>query len=188
MIRPPRPRLAPRRSIAGLCLARPAWLAPPIQVALVLGGLFFPRFALADIAPPDSCTAPGQPCNNAGASSNQPGVCTMTTCSRSMPGPDGGLVAMPYDCDRCHVTPTVDAGTDAAASGTGGADGAGADAAASTGGASGAPDAGAGTRTSGSGCAVAPAASSPAITLGWSLGLVAILTLRRRPSVRRRPR
>jgi hypothetical protein len=60
--------------------------------------------ARADIAPPDACTAPGQPCSNAGASHNQVGSCTTTTCSRVMPLSDGGTMITTYSCNLCQVS------------------------------------------------------------------------------------
>jgi MYXO-CTERM domain-containing protein len=94
--------------------------------------------ARADLAPPDSCSSPGQPCQNAGAAYNQSGTCTAATCQRSVPNADGGLTSMSYACDVCQ------------AMGTGGGSGTG------TGGSTGAAGAPAHTGGGSSGCAVAP--------------------------------
>lgn len=64
--------------------------------------------ARADIPPPDACTSPDQPCQNAGAQHNQAGTCTATTCTRTLPNGDGGTTTMTYDCNLCR---TVDGGT-----------------------------------------------------------------------------
>jgi MYXO-CTERM domain-containing protein len=57
--------------------------------------------ARADVAPPDSCTSPGQPCQNAGPQYDSPGTCLTATCTRQVPAPDGGTMSMDYDCNRC---------------------------------------------------------------------------------------
>jgi hypothetical protein len=60
--------------------------------------------ALADVAPPDGCTAgAGTACNNAGPSANQPGICTASTCPHTGPGPDGGIVTTENPCVLCQV-------------------------------------------------------------------------------------
>lgn len=74
-----------------------------------------PRPARADIPPPDACTAPGQPCNNAGPSHDQAGTCTESTCTKTVPSADGGTMQMMYACNLCKVSGT---------GGTGGAGGA----------------------------------------------------------------
>jgi len=64
--------------------------------------------ARADVPPPDLCTSPGQPCQNAGTQYNQSGTCTATTCTKTLPNGDGGTTTMTYDCNLCR---TVDGGT-----------------------------------------------------------------------------
>src|SRR5689334_9872357 len=64
--------------------------------------------ARADVPPPDLCTSPGQPCQNAGPQNNQAGTCTATTCMKTIPDGDGGTTTMTYDCSLCR---TVDGGT-----------------------------------------------------------------------------
>ena len=64
--------------------------------------------ARADVPPPDLCTSPGQPCQNAGAQYNSPGTCVATTCTKQVPAPDGGMMPMTYDCNLCKAP---DAGT-----------------------------------------------------------------------------
>ena len=60
--------------------------------------------ARADVPPPDLCTSPGQPCQNAGAQNNQTGICMATTCMKTVPGADGGTTTMTYDCNLCRMT------------------------------------------------------------------------------------
>ena len=60
--------------------------------------------ARADVPPPDLCTSPGQPCQNAGAQYNQAGTCTATTCTKTIPNADGGTTTMTYDCNLCQTT------------------------------------------------------------------------------------
>ena len=57
--------------------------------------------ANADVPPPDLCTSPGQPCQNAGPQYDSPGTCAATTCTKQVPGPDGGMMSMTYDCNLC---------------------------------------------------------------------------------------
>jgi hypothetical protein len=64
--------------------------------------------AFADVPPPDLCTSPGQPCQNAGAQFDQAGTCVATTCMKTVPTGDGGATTMTYDCNLCR---TVDGGT-----------------------------------------------------------------------------
>jgi hypothetical protein len=64
--------------------------------------------ARADVPPPDLCTSPGQPCQNAGPQYNQAGTCMATTCTKTLPNGDGGTTTMTYDCNLCR---TVDGGT-----------------------------------------------------------------------------
>jgi hypothetical protein len=75
--------------------------------------------ARADLAPPDSCTAPGQPCMTAGPQFDQAGTCVAMTCTKQVPAPDGGMTTMTYDCHRCT------AGGAGGANGSGGATGTG---------------------------------------------------------------
>ena len=80
--------------------------------------------ARADVAPPDSCTSPGQPCQNAGPQYDSPGSCVATTCTRQVPAPDGGMMPMTYDCNRCTANPS--SGSSGCALAPTGGDGAGA--------------------------------------------------------------
>src|SRR5207248_514623 len=126
--------------------------------------------ARADLAPPDACTAPGQPCQNGGDQHNQPGTCVVTTCTKQVPTADGGLMPMTYDCDRCFAV--LDGGN---GGGTGGA---------SSGGGSGT---GGSSKTSSgsSGCAVAPAGGERTHAAGMILLFAALMlaVARRRTSV-----
>jgi len=120
--------------------------------------------ARADVPPPDSCTAPGQPCMTAGPQFDAAGTCVATTCTKQVPAPDGGTTSMTYDCNRC---------TAGGAGGTGGA----------SGGAAGSTSPSSGS----SGCAVAPErgdGGSLAETLAMSFmaGLM-LLAARRRNAV-----
>ena len=54
--------------------------------------------ARADIPPPDACTTAGQPCSNAGPSANQPGMCTASKCTKTLPNGDGGFTTTERDC------------------------------------------------------------------------------------------
>lgn len=72
--------------------------------------------ARADVPPPDLCTSPGQPCQNAGAQNNQGGTCMATTCTKTVPGADGGTTTMTYDCNVCRMT---DGGTTGGGSSSG---------------------------------------------------------------------
>jgi MYXO-CTERM domain-containing protein len=85
------------RTLAFLSVA--AWLA---TVAIGVNR------ARADVPPPDLCTSPGQPCQNAGPQNNQAGTCVATTCTKTVPTGDGGTTTMTYDCNLCR---TPDAGT-----------------------------------------------------------------------------
>src|SRR5213078_4026285 len=87
-----------------------------IAAALLLG---VAGVARADIAPGDVCSAPGQPCHTAGPAFDQPGACVMTTCTRSVPGPDGGVTTMEYACSRCLPEGMGGAGGSAGAGGGG---------------------------------------------------------------------
>jgi hypothetical protein len=85
------------RTLAFLSVA--AWLATAAVGA---------NRARADVPPPDLCTSPGQPCQNAGAQYNQAGTCVATTCTKTAPTGDGGTTTVSYDCDLCRK---VDGGT-----------------------------------------------------------------------------
>ncbi len=80
------------RTLAFLSVA--VWLA-----TIAVGG----NRARADVPPPDLCTSPGQPCQNAGAQHNQAGTCMTTTCMRTVPTGDGGTTTMTYDCNLCRM-------------------------------------------------------------------------------------
>lgn len=174
-------------------------------VLLVVG---FGGAALADLAPPQICTAPGQPCDKAGPSANQPGTCTASTCERSAPLPDGGRGTMTYACNLCTPsaadggagdasvvqdgavgtggTGTGGAGTGGAGAATGGTSGTGGAAGQSgTGGATGtggrAADAGTDQRSNGSGCAIAARpVGDPPFLLVVVAGLMLFVRSRRR--------
>ena len=81
-----------------------------LLVTLALVGLTAGR-ARADIAPPDRCNgSAGAPCSNAGPSYNSPGVCSVDTCSRTLPPVGGGApMTMTYACMTCKVA-SVDGG------------------------------------------------------------------------------
>lgn len=132
------------------------------------------RNARADLAPPDMCTAPGQPCLNAPPTYNVSGTCVATTCTRNVPT-DGGMMSMTYDCNRCKA-PSDGGGGSGGASGTGGAGG-GTDAA----------NDGKGTKEN-SGCSIAPGAdrlTDGLATLALAAGFGA--AARRRRQSQRRP-
>jgi hypothetical protein len=93
----------------------------PALLAFAL--LTAPAAVRADIAPPDGCAgAEGAACNNAGPSYSAPGVCTTSTCSRTLPPamPGGQPQTMQYDCKLCKPKAAADATSD-----TGKADGGG---------------------------------------------------------------
>jgi hypothetical protein len=118
--------------------------------------------ARADIPPPDACTAPGQPCTNAGAGHDQGGTCTMSTCTKTVPSPDGGTMSMSYACNLCQV---AQGGSGGAGGGTGS-------------GGAGAPKP---PPSKDSGCALGggiPAGSSEAVLVG--AGLLGLFQARRR--------
>lgn len=107
--------------------------------------------ARADVAPPDSCTSPGQPCQNAGPQFDGAGTCVAGTCTKQVPAPDGGTMSMTYDCNRC----TANGG--AGGSGTG---------------------ATSGSSSQSSGCALAPTGgdkngAAPAVLLIATLAFIA---------------
>ena len=130
--------------------------------------------ARADLAPPDSCSSPGQPCQNAGAAYNQAGSCVATTCTKQVRSSDGGLTPMTYSCNACELSGA--AGSGGAATGSGGvATGSG-----------GSGTGGTPSHTSGgsSGCAVGGKAGGGDLTAVIALGLVGLaLISRRRTSV-----
>jgi MYXO-CTERM domain-containing protein len=64
-----------------------AFLLIAVSLAIVTVGA---NRARADVPPPDLCTSPGQPCQNAGANANQAGTCMATTCTKTIPDGDGG--------------------------------------------------------------------------------------------------
>jgi len=130
--------------------------------------------ARADLAPPDSCSSPGQPCQNAGAAYNQAGSCVATTCTKQVRSSDGGLTPMTYSCNACELSGA--AGSGGVATGSGGvATGSG-----------GSGTGGTPSHTSGgsSGCAVGGKAGGGDLTAVIALGLVGLaLISRRRTSV-----
>jgi len=151
--------------------------------------------ARADLAPPDSCSSPGQPCQNAGAAYNQAGSCVATTCTKQVRSSDGGLTPMTYSCNACELSGATGSGGAAtgsggAATGSGGAaTGSGGVATGSGGVATGSGGSGTGgtpSHTSGgsSGCAVGGKAGGGDLTAVIALGLVGLaLISRRRTSV-----
>jgi MYXO-CTERM domain-containing protein len=120
--------------------------------------------ARADIPPPDLCTSPGQPCQNAGPQYDSPGTCVATTCTKQVLGPDGGRMPMTYDCNLC------------AANGGAGGGGAGGGGAGGAGGSTSHPSSGS------SGCALAPTGSDGAGAAVLLMGLL-VVTARRRKSI-----
>jgi MYXO-CTERM domain-containing protein len=140
--------------------------------------------ARADLAPPDTCTSPGQPCQNAGSQYDQAGTCASTTCTKSVRGPDGGLTPMTYACNVCQPSGAGGAGASGhpgGSTGTGGAAGASGQTGGSTG------TGGAATSTSGgsSGCAIAGGGADPGA--GGLLALIGLglVVARRRRDVAR---
>jgi uncharacterized protein (TIGR03382 family) len=151
--------------------------------------------ARADVAPPDTCTAPGQPCQNAGpAPYTNPGTCAAATCLRSVPNADGGRTSMSYDCTLCQPTGTGGSGGTAGSGATGGSGGSaatgGSGGSSATGGSDGTATGGAPPGTGGSSvhtgggssCSIAPGQSSGdasgALAVLGAIGLA--LALRRR--------
>jgi MYXO-CTERM domain-containing protein len=117
--------------------------------------------ARADIAPPDSCSSPGQPCQNAGSAYNEAGSCVATTCTKQVRTADGGLSPMTYSCNLCQIP----------GSGGSGGTGTGGSTSHSSGGSS-------------SGCAVAGKRGGGDATAVVALGLVGLaLVSRRRTSI-----
>ncbi|MFL5304205.1 MAG: hypothetical protein ACJ8F1_03280 [Polyangia bacterium] len=166
-----------------------------VFVAIAASGLS----ARADVPPADQCTAPGQPCQNAGAVTGpgQPGTCVAATCIKTMRSADGGFTYMPYDCHRCEAPDggtTGGGGAAGAAGGTAGAAGGTAGAAGGTAGATatgGTIGSGGSSSTGGTGSKTMPGSSSGCAVAGLparrgaaagalSLALLTILLRRRR--------
>jgi hypothetical protein len=154
--------------------------------------------ARADLAPPQGCTAPGQPCDNAGPAANLAGVCATSTCNRRLPSTDGSIAIMAYPCNLCQVAGVDGSAGGSGGSGTGGAStgggGSGSGGSVSgTGGAAGAdagtPDASTSTPSrKSSGCAVVPdGLVAPLATRAASLWIAggALLAASRRSANRR---
>lgn len=142
-----------------------------VVVVLALSG---GREAWADIPPPDSCTAPGQPCNNAGPPFSQAGTCTASTCTRTVPAPDGGTMLMSYTCNLCKISGTGGTGGGGGAAGGGGGGSGGTDG-------GGAPDGGTASSSKGCGCSVGdPAAGGGVGRMLILVGLLGFLHSRRR--------
>ena len=149
---------------------------------LVTGG----GVARADIAPPDSCSSPGQPCQNAGTGYNQAGSCVATTCTKQVRSSDGGLTPMTYSCDVCQASgASGSGGTGTGGSGPGGSSGTGTGGS-GPGGSSGTGTGGAPSHSSSgsSGCTVAGNAGGGDAASMIALGLLGLaLGSRRRTSV-----
>ena len=79
--------------------------------------------ARADVAPPDSCTTPGQPCTNAGPQFDQAGTCVTATCTKQVPAPTGGTMSMTYDCNHCAAGGAAGDGAGGSGGGSGGSAG-----------------------------------------------------------------
>src|SRR4051812_47323662 len=95
----------------GAITGSPAAIHPRQENPMRLGSISFLMLvavlagaapARADIAPPDACTSPGQPCSNVMTLAS--GTCTTATCSRVVPDGDGGTTTMSYTCMRCVPT------------------------------------------------------------------------------------
>lgn len=63
--------------------------------------LFVAESASADVPPPDNCTTAGTTCSNAPPDYKTAGTCKASTCHKGVPGPDGGITTVPYDCLLC---------------------------------------------------------------------------------------
>jgi len=143
-------------------------------VAVLVGGtLWTAGAAWADVAPRDACTSPGQPCQVAGPTFDQPGTCQTVTCTRVLPDGDGGMMTTTYACNRCFGGGGAggNIGTGGAGGHGGGAGGVGGGAAgaggSATGGAGGSATGGAG---GGAGGGSAGAGGSPTATGGAAGG------------------
>ena len=148
--------------------------------------------ARADIAPPDSCSSPGQPCQNAGTGYNQAGTCVATTCTKQVRSSDGGLTPMTYSCNACQPSGAGgSSGTGTGGSGGTTATGTGGTTAAGTGGTTATGTGGMGTggaashtSSGSSGCTVAGSAGGGDAPSLIALGLFGLaLGSRRRKSV-----
>jgi len=93
-----------------------------VSLVVVVGWLGVAR---ADVAPPDVCTSPGQPCQNGGPQFNQAGICVGMTCTKMVPAADGGQMSISYVCNRCQPTGAGGNGGGAGTTATGGAAGGG---------------------------------------------------------------
>ena len=155
------------RTMTSTLFSVAAFVATLATLAIGGGG------ARADIAPSDSCSSPGQPCQNAGAGYNQAGSCVATTCTKQVRSSDGGLTPMTYSCNACQVSGAAGgSGTGTGGSGTGGSSGTG------TGGAPSHSSSGS------SGCTVAGNAGGGDVASMLALGLCGLaLGSRRRTSV-----
>jgi hypothetical protein len=77
--------------------------------------------ALADLAPPDTCSGgAGTACNNAGSNADQAGTCVATTCSSSHPNEDGGFTTTMYSCVLCELPDGGGSSSSSASSSSGG--------------------------------------------------------------------
>src|SRR4051794_32392573 len=144
-----------------------------LLVAVFVGGIVCGQGAAwADLAPPDACTSPGQPCQVAGPQYDQPGTCQMTTCTKSLPDGNGGVSTTTYACNLCISSNAGGNSGMAGASGSGAAGGGGRDPAGAGGlggngaGAVGGATGGAGGQTPGPGPKNAPSKSGCAVAGG----------------------
>jgi hypothetical protein len=140
--------------------------------------------ARADIASPDACTSPNQPCSN--AMTSESGICTAATCTRVVPDSDGGTTTMSYACLRCLPRETGGGGDGgrSSAGGARGADNAGGAGGTTTGTGGASPNP---PKKEADGCSIAPQAggSDGRLTAAVSVGLLALV---RRRLGRRRSR
>jgi len=139
-------------------------------VALVVTLTIGVGLARADIAPPDSCSSPGQPCQNAGAGYDQAGACVATTCTKQVRSSDGGLTPMTYSCNVCQL------------SGAGGSSGTenGGSSGTGTGGGVGTGGAPSHSSSGSSGCAIAGNAGGGDAAAVIALGLIGLALRSRR--------
>ena len=95
-------------------------MRPRSAFALVLAVLLFAPDAKADVPPPNACGPAGAACSTAGDAYNQPGVCAVTKCERTLMGPDGPKT-YENDCNLCVLkgaaAPSADATSAGATSG-----------------------------------------------------------------------
>ncbi|WP_437533402.1 hypothetical protein WME79_06560 [Sorangium sp. So ce726] len=155
--------------------------------ALLAAPLLTSSSARADIPPPDACDTPGSSCNNAGPAYDEPGTCTQQKCQRTLPGEDGGVVTMEYDCNLCissgGSSTSTSGGSSTSASGGSSTSASGGDSTSVSGGDStSASSAGADKASSDDGgCAMSGAASGGAMAgLMLLCGAAALVTARRR--------